>query len=151
MRRWAAQVTAVKDDGSITFILRGGPRNGEKWAEDARPMYPSGCAFPPVVDELVWVVFQEVAPLADSYWLSGMTQGSDIAINAQREVILKEGTLGVARRTDPVSQTAAFGVWAAAVVAAITALDGGAPVIIPGAAPDGIGTIKTASTVVKAG
>ena len=162
MISYPAEITAIGSDGAAEFILRGGPRNGEKWAEKAQPSYPAGANLPPVVGDLVWIHFREGdetgrIPLAEPYHHGTLSPGTEIVIDSSRNVVLREGTLGVARLTDDVDQSSGLVTWNAQLAAVlseiqtqITTLGGTIALPVPTMATH-IGDISSASVTVLAG
>lgn len=162
MTIYAGEVTDIDADGLVEFTVRGGIRNGEKWSERARPWYPAGTTLPPVVGDLVWIEFRIGAesgsvPLAEPYHRGTITPGTEIVIDSSRNVVLRQGTLGVARLTDDVDKSASLEFYNVALkallnqlVTEVGSLGGTITAAVP-SIPTHIGDISSASETVLAG
>lgn len=162
MITFPAKVTAIDSDGLVEFVLQGGPRSGQKWPERAHPSYPAGTNLPPVVGDLIHVTFRDGSldgrvPLAEPYHHGTLTPGTEIVIDANRNVVLREGTLGVARLTDDVDKSAGAELWnlqlqtlLGELKTQVQALGGTVTSNVPNL-PTHIGDISSASSTVLAG
>lgn len=90
-----AEVASVDDvgrAGKIEFIIRGGPMDGDRWPELARPLFPPLAAFPPQVGDRVAVFFREQDPPGDPYYLAGDIPASPFGAAAVRGWVAPDGS-----------------------------------------------------------
>ena len=144
------EVVSVHSESRVRLKVLGGPLHGRQLTELAQPMFPPGCNLPPAVEDRVLWLYLEQSPPAQPHYLALSGLGVEIVVNSDRHVVLKQGTLGVARLQDTVAVSTTMAAWIAQVGAAIAALDAGTPVTLP-TAPTDFGYISSASEVVKAG